>query len=104
MHTLEMPGKIYLDNPNQLYAFSAGLQNQGTMREIFFLANLSQAHKVTIPQNWDFLVNDKYTFEVGGKKKSFKQIKTEKYAYLACDDIDSGSGQKIPLWLFGFLY
>lgn len=104
MHRLEVSGKIYLNNSNQLYAFSPGLQNQGTMREIFFLASLSQGYKVTVPQNGDFLVDDKYIFEIGGKKKSFNQIKAEQNAYLACDDIESGSGKKIPLWLFGFLY
>jgi hypothetical protein len=32
------------------------------------------------------------------------QIKSEKNAYLACDDIEQGIGNKIPLWIFGFLY
>jgi len=52
----------------------------------------------------DFLVDDEYLFEVGGKNKNYKQIHEEKYSFLACDDIEIGIGNKIPLWLFGFLY
>ena len=52
----------------------------------------------------DFLVNDKYTVEIGGKNKSFKQIKDIKDSFVVADDIEIGFGAKIPLWLFGFLY
>jgi hypothetical protein len=60
-------------------------------------------YSVTVSDHGDFLVEDKYTFEVGGKGKSFNQIKDLKQSYLALDDIETGIGNKIPLWLFGFL-
>ena len=98
---LEKPEKIYLNNTNLLSIVDA---NTGTMRETFFLNITSKAHHVTYPKKGDFLVDDTYLFEVGGKSKSFKQIKDIPHSYVAADDIEVGSGHKIPLWLFGFLY
>jgi hypothetical protein len=60
-------------------------------------------YQIYAPKQGDFLINE-YTFEVGGKNKTKKQIKDLKNAYLVVDDIEIGSGNKIPLWLFGFLY
>ena len=52
----------------------------------------------------DFLVDEIYTFEIGGAKKSFNQIKDIENSFIAFDDVEIGHGNKIPLWLFGFLY
>lgn len=44
-------------------------------------------------------------FEVGGESKTTRQIQdAQQPAYLAIDNIEHGRGQRIPLWLFGFLY
>ncbi len=101
---IESTCKVYLDNPNQLYAISKHLPDRGTVRETFFLSMLAKDHEVQAPQRGDFLVDGKYVFEVGGKKKAFTQIKNIKNSYLACDEIERGAQSKIPLWLFGFLY
>lgn len=101
---LESPSKIYLENPNQLYAISSEFPEKGTVRETFFLNMASQKHIVQMPGDGDFLVDQDYLFEVGGKGKNFNQIKSHKNGYLACDEIEQGVGAKIPLWLFGFLY
>ena len=63
-----------------------------------------QSHAVNYPKKGDFLVDDTYLFEVGGKDKSNKQIAGVKNAYIASDNIEYGFQNKIPLWLFGFLY
>lgn len=76
----------------------------GTIRETFFASQLSQAHKVIMPQKGDLLVDNKYLFEVGGKKKTFKQIADIENSYVVADNIDMGFGNKIPIWLFGLLY
>ena len=87
----------------------------GTIRENFFvnqLQNYFSLHKnrsfldnqILASKAGDFLVNDKYTFEVGGKNKSFKQIKDMPNSYVVADDIEVGHGNKIPLWLFGMMY
>ena len=101
MQQLEKPEKIYLDNTNLL---SITQSNIGTLRETFFLNATAQLHKVTYPKKGDFLIDDQYLFEVGGRNKSFTQIKDIQDSFLACDDLEIGYGNKIPLWLFGFLY
>jgi predicted AAA+ superfamily ATPase len=105
LRELEKPEKIYLNNPNLIYAISSQTPvNIGNLRETFFINMSSTLHKVTIPAQGDFLVNGKYTFEIGGKNKDFIQIKDLKNSFLAVDNIEIGVGNKIPLWLFGFLY
>jgi predicted AAA+ superfamily ATPase len=98
---LEKPEKIYLDNTNLL---NIAYANIGTIRETFILNTLSVNHNVTYPKKGDFLVDNKYLFEVGGKTKSFDQIKNINNSFIAFDDVEVGSKSKIPLWLFGFLY
>ncbi len=61
-------------------------------------------HEAAYPPQGDFLVDGRYLFEVGGAGKSFTQIKDVPDSYIAADDIETGTGDKIPLWLFGFLY
>ena len=65
---------------------------------------LHEKHDVSLPKTGDFLIDKKITFEIGGKNKSFDQIKNTKNSYLVCDNIESGINKKIPLWIFGFLY
>lgn len=86
-----------------MYALSK-LVNLGTLREAFFINSLRQSHDVTLSKNGDFLVDGKYTFEVGGAGKTFDQIADIPNSYLAVDNTEVGYGAKIPLWLLGFLY
>ncbi len=101
---LESPEKIYLDNPNQMHALCPMDPNIGTLRELFFLSMLSYQHDVTIPTQGDFMIDNQFIFEIGGRKKEFTQIQHVEHGFLACDEIERGIGNKIPLWLFGFLY
>lgn len=102
---ISLTKKIYLNNPNQIYAISSkGKENIGTIRETFFINMLSVMHKVSMPKKGNFYIDNKYTFEIGGRNKSFEQIKDINNSFLAIDDIETGIGNKIPLWLFGFLY
>ncbi|MBS0637245.1 MAG: ATP-binding protein [Verrucomicrobia bacterium] len=102
--TVAHAGKIYLDNPNQMQALCLGDHNVGTLRETFFLDMLSSKHQVNIAPFGDFFVDDKYVFEIGGKNKSFSQVSKEVNSFVVRDNEERGSGAKIPLWLFGFLY
>ena len=81
-----------------------GAVNEGTLRETFFVNQLRQAHSVMLPQKGEYIVDGLYTFEVGGAGKTFKQIKDVPDSYLALDEMEYGSGNAIPLYLFGFLY
>ncbi len=97
------PEKIYLNNTNLHYAY-CDKYNIGTVREVFIISMLQKAYKISIHKKGDFLIDDKYIFEIGGRKKGFTQIKSLPHSYVISDDIEIGSGNKIPLWLFGFLY
>ena len=65
---------------------------------------MSHSHEVAYPKDGDRLVDRRYLFEVGGARKSFAQIKDIPDSFIAANDIPIGLGNKIPLWLFGFLY
>jgi len=97
------PAKLYLNNPNLNNCYCEESE-KGTIREEFILGMLLQNYKVSYPKYGDFMVDEKFLFEVGGKDKSFKQIKDIPYSFVAADDIEMGFKNKIPLWLFGFLY
>jgi predicted AAA+ superfamily ATPase len=101
---LQKPEKIYLQNTNLAYMFANESPNLGNIRETFFLNQLKVKHQVTAPKYGDFMVDSRYVFEVGGTSKTSKQIQGVPNAYLAIDGIEGGVGNRIPLWLFGFLY
>ena len=100
---LNKPDKIYLENVN-LYNILCDEQNKGSLRESFFVSQVKISHNIKYFQVGDFIVDDKYIFEIGGKNKSFKQIKDISNSFVVADEIEIGFGNKIPLWLFGFLY
>jgi len=104
MSKMVKPEKIFLNNSNLLYALQPDLVNPGTIRETFFQNQLSVKHKIELPKNGDFMIDDKYVFEIGGKTKTKKQIIDLQNAYIAADNIEYGFKNKIPLWTFGFLY
>lgn len=102
---LQKPDKIYLDNPNLHYVLGSENQNKGSLREAFFLNQLRNAHhEVELPAKGDFIVDQQYTVEVGGKNKTHKQLQGIADSYLVLDDTEIGVNNKIPLWLIGFLY
>lgn len=97
------PKKIYLNNANLMYALS-GKISEGTMRETFFANQLGAITTLTMPKQGDFMADGKFLFEVGGTRKTFDQIADLPNSYLAIDDIETGNGNRIPLWIFGCLY
>jgi predicted AAA+ superfamily ATPase len=109
---LTKPEKILLENSNLMYAITDQV-NTGTLRELFFvnqLRNSAATHSglmdtsVELSSRGDFIVQPNYTFEIGGKGKSFNQIGDLENAFVVADDIEVGFKNKLPLWLFGFLY
>ena len=103
---LQKPEKIFLENTNIAYALINGLPEKGNIRETFFANQLSYNHSLTIPENGDFLADGSKTFEIGGKGKDNKQLNKASVnnGFIASVDIEFGNGNKIPLWMFGFLY
>ena len=100
---LSRPDKIYINNPTMTFALTPHVDT-GTLRETFFFNQLSQAHEVRYPKVGDFLVDRRFLFEVGGKNKTFDQIKDVPDSYLAVDETETGHKNRIPLWMFGLLY
>lgn len=101
---LAKPEKVYLHHPNLFYAIGGNAINKGSERETFFYNQVNNTNEVSYCERGDFLVNNIYTFEVGGLSKKRTQIKGIKNSYIAADMLEYGFENKIPLWLFGFLY
>ena len=101
---LQKPDKLFLDNPNLFYTLNPGLVNIGSLRETFAVSQLSVKSEIALHKQADFLIDNKYIFEIGGKNKGNTQIKDLDNAFLFLDDIEVGYKNSIPLWLLGFLY
>lgn len=110
MKAFDKPEKIFLANPNLMYTKGP---NIGNLRETFFVNQLDNYYRnkpllndegIFASKQGDFYCEEKYTFEVGGKSKGFNQIKDVPNSYVASDDLEVGIGNKIALWMFGFLY
>ena len=101
---MQKPDKIYLENTNLLHVLSPDV-NLGTEREVFFVNQLSMGHQVEYSKTAaDFTIDQSYTIEVGGRSKGMKQLEGVSNGYIAAADEEYVIGNKIPLWLFGFLY
>ena len=101
--SLTKPDKIYLNNPNLMHVLCP-MVDSGNERETYFLSQLRVGYNVSFTKRGDFLIDGRYLFEVGGRGKTFEQIADVADSFLAVDDTDVGYGNRIPLWLFGFLY
>ncbi|HLP06274.1 MAG TPA: AAA family ATPase [Paludibacter sp.] len=101
---LQKPDKIFLENPNLMFAIDEKNVDQANARETFFANQLRVTNFVELSAVSDFLIDGQFTFEIGGGSKKKKQIENLENAYIAADNIEFGYEKKIPLWLFGFLY
>ena len=102
-NAVRKPDKLYLANTNLFNALC--IKNEkGTLREAFFASMVCPGHSLHYLSKGDFLLDEKYVIEIGGRSKGFSQIKDIPESFVVADDIEIGFGSKIPLWLFGFLY
>ncbi len=101
--SMQKPDKLYLSNPTLFHTLCLK-PKIGTLRESFFASQVSFKSSLYYVSKGDFLVDESYTVEIGGKNKSFEQLKDIKNSFVVADDIEVGFKNKIPLWLFGFLY
>lgn len=100
--SMAKPQKVLINNPSIINAL--GYADKGKERESFLAAMVSVGHEIGYPKNGDLMVDNRYLFEVGGDGKGFSQIRDIPDSFVAADDIEFGIGNKIPLWIFGFLY
>ncbi len=96
---MKKPDKVYLQNTNLLNAIAPNNFDKNTVRQTFFYNQVGYVCKLAKSPVADFCVDGKHKFYVGGRK-----LEPEKGIYAASDVIEVGEGNKIPLWLFGFLY
>ncbi|MBR6590125.1 MAG: AAA family ATPase [Bacteroidaceae bacterium] len=102
---MQKPDKIYIQNPNLLYVLASERVQTGTARETFVINQLSVKHEVEYgKKNGDFVVDRKYTFEVGGADKDFSQIADIPNSYVLADNMEYPVGHKLPLWMVGLIY
>jgi uncharacterized protein len=101
---LTKPEKLFLNNTNLMYALAKENVNVGNLRETFFVNQFKNLAVIHLADQGDFLIDEKYTFEIGGKNKKQVQIQNIDNSFIAKDNIEIGAGNVIPVWLFGFLY
>jgi hypothetical protein len=95
---------VFLGDTNLMYALVPS-PDIGAVRETFFVNQMRAArHAVESPEQGDFVVDEKWLFEIGGHGKGFSQIKDIPDSYVVNDGVELGIGRKVPLWLFGLLY
>lgn len=104
INLLQKPMKIYLENTNLMYLLAKDQVNEGNLRETFFANQVGYNYTLHYISHTDFLVEDNYFFEIGGRNKTNKQLLGKPNSYVVKDDIEIGRDDVIPLWLFGFLY
>lgn len=100
---IKKPQKLYLNNTN-LFEILCANNEIGTLRETFFASQVRYNHTLHYPKKGDFSIDEKYLIEIGGKNKSFEQIKDMVNSFVVSDDIEVGFKNRVPLWVFGFLY
>ena len=103
MRGLGKTEKVYLDNTNLMFALGGDKVEMGNVRETFFYNQTRETSDVMASKVADFKIGD-YTFEVGGKNKTQRQIAGIDNAYIVKDDTEYAFRNEIPLWMFGFLY
>lgn len=101
---LTKPEKLFLNNTNLMYVLAKDNINIGNVRETFFLNQFADLHEINLSEQADFIIDKTFTFEIGGKGKTKKQIANLENAFIAKDNIEIGFGNSIPVWLFGFMY
>jgi len=103
MRGLGKVDKVYLDNTNMQYALGGEQTDIGNIRETFFYNQTRVTTDVVSSRESDFRIGD-YTFEVGGKSKSKRQIAAVSDAFVVRDDIEYAADHVLPLWSFGLMY
>jgi predicted AAA+ superfamily ATPase len=96
---MKKPDKVYLNNTNLIYAIAPNNTDNINLRQTFFYNQVGYKNKLKTSAKADFCVNEKYHFIVGGRK-----LEPVSDIFAASDVIEIGEGNKIPLWLFGFLH
>jgi len=100
------PGKLFFEN-GSLLTLLANTNTPafvGALRETFVVNQLCNATDLKLSSAADFQDATGTHFEVGGASKDGAQLPKGRDGYILVDDTEVGSGNRIPLYLVGFLY
>ena len=103
MRSLGKIEKVFIDNPSLMNVLAGGNPNVGNIRETFFFNQLRANYEVYSSREADFKIED-FTFEIGGKNKSQRQIANVENGIVVKDDIEIAYKNIVPLYQFGFTY
>ena len=100
------PGKLFFENGSllTLLANENSPAFTGALRETFVVNQLGNATELKLSSVADFQDAAGTHFEVGGASKDGSQLPEGRDGYVLTDDTEIGSGNRIPLYLVGFLY
>lgn len=92
----------YIDNTNLCYALTPELISPDMIARTFFLNQIRQTHSVeaTVRSHTNFIIDSTYNFRVDGENN----LRYRPDKFYASKNIEIGSRNIIPLWLFGFLH
>jgi hypothetical protein len=94
---LTKPEKLYFSNTNLAYALYEENVNVGILKETFFVNQLRVSSQANPAPKSDFLIDENFTFETGGKNKGGIKIQEIPSSFIVKDDIEYGIGNTIPL-------
>ncbi len=98
------PSKIMMHNSNLLYAIYPIKTSTQEAMETFFVNSLWKDHKVNQQgREQNYVIDGNQEFRICDATDD-KKIKYQDGCYYARYNTEVGFGNKIPLWLFGFLY
>jgi predicted AAA+ superfamily ATPase len=99
---LKKPSCVFMQNPNLVYSVASGDVEMDVLHKTFFYNQLGYLNRVNFSADADFLVNNDKPFYIGGR--NIEKKSQNKDGFFARDMVEIGSGNQIPLWLFGFLF
>ncbi len=99
---LKKPSCVYLQNPNLVYSVARGEVEVDVLHKTFFYNQVGYLNRVNHCSTVDFMVNEQLPFYVGGR--NIEKKRQNNNGYFARDMVEVGTGNQIPLWLFGFLF
>ena len=98
------PSKIMMHNPNLMYAIYPIVPNEQVVMETFFVNALWKDHLVNQSnKEHHYIVDEKKKFRICDARGTNK-VRYNNDTIYARYNTEVGKGNKIPLWLFGFLY
>ena len=97
------PHTVYLQNTNLMHVLCPKEMKECNERRTFLYNSFQSRHKVNLGKHHsDFLIDN--TFNIKYIKEDYNYPKSNQKLIFAIENITHSEKNKIPVWLFGFLY